>query len=90
MNFIAGSLLLLYKGNEEKAYLSMVYLFGKHRLNEMYDPASHQFKLMSFQTECLLRAYDTKLSTHLIDQLDLNLDIYLVRWFYSLFSVDFP
>ena len=59
-------------------------------LSNLFDFASNKYRQLTYQTEVLICEQMPRLSEHLFNNLQINLEIYTVRWFLSLFCIDLP
>lgn len=90
MNFVTAVFFIAMLCNEELAFWGLVQLFSRHGLSKLYDTKSMLFKQMSLRVETQLYKEMPALALHLFEQLDFNLEVYTVRWFFSLFCIDLP
>jgi hypothetical protein len=49
-----------------------------------------QYRIITYTVEVLLREQMPELAVKLFDTMDLNLEVYSVKWFFSLWSIDLP
>ena len=90
MNFVSAAFLIALDLNEAACFWGMIQLLNRMQLVQIYDLESQKFKQLTFQTEMLLFEQLPSLAEHLIVDLGLDLQMYTVRWFLSLFFIDLP
>ena len=90
MNFIAANMLISFKRNEEATFWGLIQMYSRFNLEELFDTATQKFKVLTYQIEVILFEQMPQLAEHIIDDMEVNLDVYTVRWFFSMFSIDLP
>ena len=90
MNFVAANMLVSLKNNEEATFWGMIQMFSRFQLEELYDTASLKFKVLTYQIEIILFEQMPTLADYVLNKMEVSLDIYTVRWFFSMFNIDLP
>ena len=88
MNFIAANMLVSLRNNDEATFWGMIQMFSRFQLEELYDTASLKFKVLTYQIEVILFEQMPKLADFVLNKMEVSLDIYTVRWFFSMFNID--
>ena len=65
-------------------------MFSRFQLEELFDTASQKFRVLTYVVEVILFEQMPELAEHVIDKMEVNLDVYTVRWFFSMFNIDLP
>lgn len=89
MNFVGGLVLAAMQYTEEAAFWATLQLFEKLSLRELFDTSTLKFRLLTFQIDVLMRDFlpDVARQLHLFE---VDLEVYTVKWFFSMFSIDIP
>jgi hypothetical protein len=90
MNFVAGTILASLKFQEEPAFWAMLQVFEKYRLKELFNPNTNKFRLLTFIVEVLMRDLMPELAKKLLDKFEIDIEVYTVKWFFSMWSIDLP
>ena len=89
MNFVAGICLKVFRFNEEHSFWSLLQLFKKQGFINIFDTSTKRYKILTYQLEKLLQLHLPYVSLRLTE-FGLDLEIYTVRWIFSMFSTDLP
>lgn len=90
MNFVAAAFLLALNFEEVTCFWGLIQLLNRMQLVLIYDFQSQKLKQLTFQAEMLLFEQLPSLAEHLFTRLGLDLQVYTVRWFLSVFFIDLP
>jgi hypothetical protein len=90
MNFVAGTILAAMQFHEEPAFWAMLQLFEKFQLKQLFDTGSQKFRLLNFTVEVLIREQLPELAKWMIDRLKIEIEVYTVKWFFSMWCIDLP
>ena len=90
MNFIAANMLISLRRNEEATFWGLIQMFSRFQLEELFDTATQKFRVLTYIVEVILFEQMPELAEHIIDKMEVNLDVYTVRWFFSMFNIDLP
>lgn len=95
MNYIASFLLMTSDYNENEAFYVLLSLFSKtfHQNLGIRGFYTQGFHLLNFYVSVFnhfFASYNSKLYKHMIVELELNADLWVSKWFMTLFTICLP
>jgi len=88
MSYICAELLSVME-TEEDSFLMFLTLMDRYELHQLYLPGFPKLQQIRFVFDRLFKKRDQRLFLHL-ERLGVTSDLYLTKWYLSLFCVSFP
>eukprot|EP00931_Biecheleriopsis_adriatica_P067396 TRINITY_DN41546_c0_g1_i1.p1 TRINITY_DN41546_c0_g1~~TRINITY_DN41546_c0_g1_i1.p1 ORF type:complete len:431 (-),score=79.94 TRINITY_DN41546_c0_g1_i1:62-1354(-) len=94
MNFIAGTILRVFRANGDKASEDLMHqcvlsMLLRHGMNQYFGDGFPKLRLSSLQFDCLVEAYLPDLSMA-FGHYNISAEFYATQWFLTLFAYSLP